>query len=140
MGPLPLSTPRVAGVPLFPEFDCTVDQEFQSNVPVPQEFMKVGMEVPELFHYLKKPKETDTFADLSHSAMIRLSRLTSASSLCFGLELYQRGHSGYLLLIRHCARQANTLLIRSEGRVRGEEQTNYRFIYVVGLIDKSCKT
>lgn len=122
MGPLPLSTPRVAGVPLFPEFDCTlptVDQEFQSNVPVPQEFMKVGMEVPELFHYLKKPKETDAFADLVHSAMIRLSRLTSASSLCFGLELYQRGYSGYLLLIRHCARQANTLLIRSEGKSEG---------------------
>ena len=69
------------------------------------------MEVPELFHYLKKPKETDTFADLARLAMIRLSRLTGTSSLCFGLELYQRGNTGYLLLIRHGARQGNMLLI-----------------------------
>lgn len=102
--------------------------------------MNEVMEVPELFHYLKKPKETDAFADLAHVAVIRLSRLPSASSLCFGLDLYQCGSIGYLLLIRYCARQGNMLLINQKGRVRGEKQTNYCLIYAVGLTDTSFKT
>lgn len=111
---LPPSTHTVLAVYLFAGFYTTlptVDQEFEPQVPGPWWFTNVVMEVPELFHYLKKPKETGTFADLAHLAVIRLSRLPSTSSLCFGLELYQRGEAGYLLLIRHRARQGNMSLI-----------------------------